>query len=473
MGKIAKNYVYNVAYQLLVLIAPIVTAPYLARVLGADHLGIYSYINSSGNIITTLSLLGIYAYGNRQTAYVRENRRELTSVFWELETARLLLGIAGTVVYILYAVLNSKYCSYFLIYYPYILAQFIDCSWIYVGLEDMKPAVLKNFAAKLLNIIGIFLLVKTREDLWIYILLLALTAFLANLSIYTQLPKYVGKPKVDLRRIPRHLKGSVFLFLPQVAALLYLQVDKVMLEWMTGTTREISFYDQAEKIVTIPLSLLTVLSTVMMPRIANEYKKKNQKEIQRLLFWAGRAVLCLAMPMMLGMFCIAKQFIPCVLGKRIFAHGNGYPGADADHPAEFSGRNFRKPIFYGDGSGLRFVESLCDSGTFKHWRECFADTDLGKYRSSSGNGIVQSVLCVDPIPLSAKADRSENALEICNSVFGESRFDGGDLVDPGAWDAGNSENYCDTNHSGSRYLHYISCIYKRRYHQRNMGDVPT
>ena len=315
MGKIAKNYVYTAAYQILVLIAPIVTAPYLARVLGADHLGIYSYINSSGNIITTLSLLGIYAYGNRQTAYVRESRQELTSVFWELETARLFLGIAGTGVYVLYAVLNSKYCGYFFIYYPYILAQFIDCSWVYVGLEDMKPAVLKNFAAKLLNIIGIFLLVKTEEDLWIYILLLALTAFVANLSIYTQLPKYVGKPKVALRRIPSHLKGSVFLFLPQVAALLYLQVDKVMLEWMTGTTREISFYDQAEKIVTIPLSLLTVLSTVMMPRIANEYKKKNPKEIRRLLLWAGRAVLCLAMPMMLGMFCIAGQFIPWYLGK--------------------------------------------------------------------------------------------------------------------------------------------------------------
>ena len=82
MGKMAKNYFYNAAYQILAIVAPIITAPYLARVLGADNLGIYSYVNSSGNIITTISLLGIYAYGNRQTAYVRDNMEQLNRTFW-------------------------------------------------------------------------------------------------------------------------------------------------------------------------------------------------------------------------------------------------------------------------------------------------------------------------------------------------------------------------------------------------------
>ena len=107
MGKIAKNYLYTASYQILVLIAPIITAPYLARVLGATNLGIYSYVNSSGNIITTLTLLGIYAYGNRQTAYVRESRDNLTGTFWELELIRLFLGTVGTVIYFLYGYLNE------------------------------------------------------------------------------------------------------------------------------------------------------------------------------------------------------------------------------------------------------------------------------------------------------------------------------------------------------------------------------
>lgn len=314
MGKIAKNYIYNVAYQILVLLAPIVTAPYLSRVLGADNLGIYSYVNSSGNIITTISLLGIYAYGNRQTAYVRENKNSLTNTFWELEITRLILGSIGTVIYIVYSLVNTEFSFYFLIYYPYILAQFIDCSWIYVGLEDMKPTVLKNAATKLVNIAGIFLFVKGRNDVWIYIMMLAVTTLVANISIYTQLSKYIGKPTANLKMIPQHIKGSVGLFLPQVASLFYLQVDKVMLAWITGTTNQVSFYDQAEKIVTIPLSLITVISTVMMPRIANEYKKHNMHIIDSLLTKAGRFALCMAMPMMFGIFSIANKFIPWYLG---------------------------------------------------------------------------------------------------------------------------------------------------------------
>lgn len=314
MGKIAKNYLYNMMYQILVIITPIITAPYLTRVLGAKNLGIYSFVSSSGSIVTTLSLLGIYAYGNRQTAYVRDNREKLTKTFWELEIAHILLGVIGTLFYVVYICFNKEYSLYFLIYYPYILAQFIDCSWIYVGLEDMKPVVMKNFFTKLINVIGIFIFVRTKEDIWIYILMLAVTTLIANITVYSQLLKYIGKPQFDMRNIPEHIKGSISLFLPQVASLFYLQVDKVMLEWLTGTTEQVSFYDQAEKIITIPLTFITVISTVMMPRLANEFKKGNKETIQNLLTKTGKYTLFMACPMMIGLLFIARQFIPWYLG---------------------------------------------------------------------------------------------------------------------------------------------------------------
>ena len=178
---------------------------------------------------------------------------------------------------------------------------------------------MKNFVTKLVNIAGIFLFVKEKDDLWIYILLLAITTLIANISIYTQLPKYIGKPPRKLGNLSNHIRGSLTLFLPQVASLFYLQVDKVMLEWLTGTTNEVSFYDQAEKIITIPLSLITVISSVVMPRLANECQKGNKSDIQALLLQAGRYALCMAMPMMLGLFCIARQFIPWYLGEEFYA----------------------------------------------------------------------------------------------------------------------------------------------------------
>lgn len=319
MGRIAQNYIYNVAYQLLIILTPIITAPYLTRVLGADNLGIYSYVNSSGSIITTISLLGIYAYGTRQTAYVRDDQNKLTQTFWELELVRFILGTIGTIIYFMYMRINKSYSFYFFLFFPYIIAQFLDCSWIYVGLEDMKPAVMKNFVTKLINVIGIFLFVRDKNDVWIYIFMLAITTLIANISIYTQLYKYILGPK-EIKRIKwqillNHIKGSFYLFLPQVASLFYLQVDKVMIEWFTGTTAQISFYDQAEKIINIPLALITVLSSVMMPRIANEFKKNNYAKIDALLLKSGQFSLLLAFPLMVGLFVISKQFIPWYLGE--------------------------------------------------------------------------------------------------------------------------------------------------------------
>lgn len=315
MGKLKKNYIYNIMYQLLVILTPIITAPYLVRVLGASNLGIYSYVNSSGSIVTTISLLGIYAYGNRQIAYVRDNKDELTRTFWELEFVHLVLGLVGTGFYILYICFNKEYSFYFMIYFPYVFAQFIDCSWIYVGLEDMKTTVLKNFLTKLINVLGIFLFVKSADDVWVYIFMVAITTLIANISVYSQLPRYIGWPQANLRNTIMHIKGSINLFLPQVASLFYLQVDKVMLEWLTGTTEQVSFYDQAEKIITIPLTFITVMSTVMMPRIANEFKKNNRDTIENLLLKTGRFTLFMAFPMMVGLFCVSKHFIPWYLGS--------------------------------------------------------------------------------------------------------------------------------------------------------------
>ena len=323
MGRIARNYLYNIAYQLLVIITPIITAPYLARVLGDQNLGIYSYVSSSGNVITTLSLLGIYAYGNRQAAYVRDSRETLTQTCWEIMLTRGVLGLIGTVLYGIYAWLNHAFTFYFLIYYPYILAQFLDCSWLFVGVEDMRPAVMKNFFARLVNVAGIFLLVRSREDVWIYLLLLALTLLTADLSVYFQLPKYVDRPREDRRNIPAHIRGSLHLFLPQVAALFYLQVDKVLLEWLTGSTSQVAYYDQAEKLINIPLTLITVTSTVMMPRLANEFRNGRKDQIQALLEKAGRFTLLMAFPLMFGLACIARQLIPWYLGDAFLSTATG------------------------------------------------------------------------------------------------------------------------------------------------------
>lgn len=313
MGKIVKNYILNLAYEVFGMLVPLVTAPYLTRVLHADNYGIYSYVQSAGAVIMTFSLLGVYAYGNRQVAYCRDNLQELSETFWELLCLRLLLGAVGTIIYFGFA-FNTKYTIYFVLYYAYYLANMLDCSWIYVGMENMLPCVTKNFAAKLCTLLGVFVFVKDEGDVGKYILLIALSTLLVNLSVYSQLHLYIGKPQIDRHKIYLHFKGSVVLFLPQAASLFYLQMDKLMLEWMTGATAQISYYDQAEKIVTISLSFITALSTVMMPRIAHEFGNGREDKVAHYICLAGRCVMAAACPLAIGVAVIARWLVPWYLG---------------------------------------------------------------------------------------------------------------------------------------------------------------
>ena len=318
MNKIVKNYFYNVLYNILVLVVPLVTAPYLARVLGASNLGIYSYVNSVTSIIISVSIIGLYSYGSRQVAYERDNKERLSQLFWNLMSLRFILCLIGTLLYFGYAV-NTAYADYFALYYIYYLGNALDCTWLFVGVEEMKIPSIKNIFAKLLSVVGIFAFVRTSDDLVKYIFLLAFATFSGILLTYPQIRKYVTFMKPDIRSYKEHLKGALILFLPSLVSTVYLQMDKVMIEWLTNETSQISFYDQAEKIVMIPLTFITVLSSVMMPRIANEFAHNHKENICHLLAKACRVSMLMAFPLMLGIAAIADDFIPWYLGQDFMA----------------------------------------------------------------------------------------------------------------------------------------------------------
>lgn len=315
LNRITKNYLYNVAYQIFILLVPVFVLPYLARVLGPDNLGIYSYVFSVTNIISIITLIGIYNYGNRQIAYERNDKHKMSQTFWEIMFLRVIIAVIGSLIYFIIAFHLKKFTTYFLQYYCFLLATYIDCTWLYVGVEDMRPAVMKNFLAKIIGVICIFIFVKTTEDIGKYLLILSLSMLVANLTAYMKLGRYIEPIKINVCNLYTHIKDSVLLFLPTVASLIYLQVDKVMIEWLTGQDSQVAFYDNAEKIIMIPLTFITVLSTVMMPRIANEHRQGNKDAIENLIIRAAKTALFLSCPMAFGIALLASGFIPWYLGK--------------------------------------------------------------------------------------------------------------------------------------------------------------
>lgn len=302
-------------YQLIVLVVPLITAPYLAHTLGADKLGCYGYVNSMAGIICTFTMLGIFSYGNRQVAYVRDNKEKLSEVFWQIMSARVVIAIISSTIYFLVVFFVGRYTTLFLLYYTYMLAYYLDPTWLYVGVEDMKWAVIKNTLTKLIAVAGIFILVKTENDLNVYVLIQGGSILISNLLVYSQLRLYVEKPRFDLRNFVDDISGSALLFLPGIATTIYTQCDKIMIELMTGASSEVAFYDYSEKIVTIPLTFITVISTVMMPRIANEFKNGHAERISNLLNKAAKFSMFVAFPMMFGLMVASTKLIPWYLGN--------------------------------------------------------------------------------------------------------------------------------------------------------------
>jgi O-antigen/teichoic acid export membrane protein len=317
VSRLVKNYYYVALYQILVLLVPLVTAPYLARTLGPASLGNASYVSAVASMVGSFTLLGIFNYGVRESAYGSGVSRRLSSTFWEVMLTRACLGIIGSIAYFAIAT-ASEYRLLFFLFYANLFANLIDITWLFVGLENMRPVVIKNIAAKVLTVVGIFWLVRTSADTPIYVAILAMTTLAANLSVYPQLRGLIGRPTVDWARLWHHLRGSVQLFIPQIAVVLYMQIGRVLLQQLTGDSRQVAFYDQAEKIVLIPLSFITSFSIVMMPRMASEHGAGNSEGVERYFRLSGRAALFSAVPMSVGMACIARQFIPWYLGPGFY-----------------------------------------------------------------------------------------------------------------------------------------------------------
>lgn len=318
MNKLVKNYIYNTLYQIFLIVVPLITAPFLTRTLSSNSLGIYDYVNSIVSIITTFGLLGLQSYGYRQIAYFRDNKLLANKEFSSIFQLRVLLLAIITIIY-LPVVCQLEYKNFFLIQYALIAAQFLDVSWVFIGFEDLGIVSFRNFIAKFITVVGIFIFIKDDSGLWIYFALFAFITLITTISIYPMMRKHVRFQKTNIKESFKHLVPTTKLFIPQIATLLYLQFDKIMLKQITESASQVAYYAYAEKIINIPLAVITALGTVMMPRLANLHSNNNKEVISQYLKKTIEFAMFLSIPMMAGLIAISKGFIPWYLGEEYLA----------------------------------------------------------------------------------------------------------------------------------------------------------
>lgn len=312
---ITKNYIYNLIYQILVLILPLITAPYISRVLGAVNIGIYSYTLSISAYFILFGSLGIALYGQREIAYNQKNRTKRSIVFWEIIILRLITMSISLMIFYCTFVNGEQYRIYYRILILEIIGNCIDISWFFQGLEEFKKTVTRNIIIKLISLICIFTLVKTPNDLSIYFMIYVLSILIGNGSLWLYLPKYIKKVKIKNLNIFRHLKPTISLFIPQIAIQVYTLLDKTMIGTIIADKSEVGYYDQGQKIIKMLLTIVTSLGTVMMPRIANTFASGNKEKVTNYMKKSFNMVYLLALPIMFGIFAVSDVFVPVFFGQ--------------------------------------------------------------------------------------------------------------------------------------------------------------
>lgn len=312
---IIKNYIYSVAYQVMSIIIPLITTPYLSRILGAEKIGIYSYTVSIVTYFILFGSLGTFMYGSREIAYVQNDKHKRSKLFWEIFLLRVVTVALAAAVFFFTFVAFGEYQIYFSILSLHLIATIFDVSWLFEGMENFKTTATRNIVIRLAGTAAIFAFVKSADDLWIYLLIFSLSSLLSNISLWISLPKHVEFVKLKSLNLRKHFKPIAALFLPQIASQIYVVLDKVMIGAIISDKSELGFYEQGEKVIKLLITVITAISSVMLPRIANYFANNNKEELEKHIHKSFKFIYLLAIPMIFGILAVTDLFVPAFFGE--------------------------------------------------------------------------------------------------------------------------------------------------------------
>lgn len=313
-GNLKRNLSYQTIYQALTVITPLIVTPYISRVLGSTNIGVYSYTYSIAYYFVMFAMLGVTNYGNRTIASVNNSKEIRSRTFWEIYCFQALMAIFMTLIYAIYVLFicnHEKTVS--MLQIIYVLTALFDISWLYFGIEDVKPVVIKNTIIKLISLIGIFTLIRSENDLWLYTILLSGGQLLGCMSMWLTIKKKVIFIKPSWNGIIKHIKPNLVLFIPVIAISIYKTMDKIMLGAFCNDS-QVGFYTNAENLINAPLGFIIAVGNVMLPRITNLLATGKTEKSIYYFRQSLKLTMCFGSAAAFGIMTVAPNFVPIYYG---------------------------------------------------------------------------------------------------------------------------------------------------------------
>lgn len=311
---VKRNILYNITYYILSLFLPLFTTPYISRVIGVEGIGIYSYTFSIVNYFMLFALLGLNNHGNRSVAAVRDDKAKLSRIFFNIYGLQVLTtGIMITLYlgYITFFVTENKLIAY--IQLPFIISILVDINWFFFGLEQFKLTVIRETIVRILTLICIFVFVKKPTDLWIYTLIMSIGALIGHLMLWPFIKRYIIWVRPTMKEILGHLKPNLILFVPVLAVSVYKIMDKIMLG-VLHSTMQVGYYENSEKLINIPLGVISALGIVMLSKMTNLVANNKSDMFKQYINLSLKFVMFISIGAMVGLIAISPNFISLFFG---------------------------------------------------------------------------------------------------------------------------------------------------------------
>lgn len=321
-NSIKTNALLNIVYTISNIIFPMITFPYVSRILLADGMGKVSFFTAVANYAVMIAALGISTYGIRATANARKNNYELSKVTLEL----LLINFIATVIVIVTIIISIPFIQKFqddklllLINCCLIFCSSFSLNWFYSGLEQYSYITKRSIIFKIISLVLVFLFVHTKAD---YNKYAAITVFSTSISYLINLlyaRNFLSFKRIKKIELKKHFKPMLMLFASILAVNIYTNLDTVMLGFISGD-REVGLYTMAVKIKWLLLSMVNAISAVLLPRLSYYLSENRIEDFHKILKKSFSVILMISIPLTIFFIFEARDSV-VVLG------GEDYIGA--------------------------------------------------------------------------------------------------------------------------------------------------
>lgn len=307
---IKSNAVFNVSYNLIRIVFPLITFPYVTRVLGPAGIGFVAFAQSIATYFIKFSALGIPMYGTRTIARIRKDQQTLTRTFSELIVLGAGLSILATIIYVLvYPVIGNSFPDRML-YMSFgltVLTGFATIDWYYQGMEDFRFITLRNLFIRTISVLAIFVFVRERGDYLLYGWIWIIGSVVASVINLLRGVRISGFTLSSIHPL-HHLPWVMPTFAISLATHLYGGIDTIMLGVLTGDNGvQLGLYTMGNRVTKIVMTIVVALIAVVTPRVASLVGSGNQTKAKRLTDQTLKIVLFLSLPMAAGIAVLATD----------------------------------------------------------------------------------------------------------------------------------------------------------------------